>query len=91
EAHLHLKPSGFLDAIKSHALPITEIALAPLHAAAIVEMLESTFGGTTRDVDALGRAVHARTGGNPFFVQQVLSALRDAGVIRYDAARRCWT
>ncbi|MFX8106566.1 AAA family ATPase, partial [Acinetobacter baumannii] len=22
EAHLHLKPSGFLDAIKSHALPI---------------------------------------------------------------------
>ncbi|MGE6155676.1 hypothetical protein ACQJ25_27270, partial [Klebsiella pneumoniae] len=58
---------------------------------AIVEMLESTFGGTTRDVDALGRAVHARTGGNPFFVQQVLSALRDAGVIRYDAARRCWT
>jgi predicted ATPase/signal transduction histidine kinase len=90
EAHVYLKPVGFLDGIGACALPVTPIALAALAPDSIVEMLEHTFGGSDRDLRALGHAIHAKTGGNPFFVQQVLGSLREEGVIRYDEPRQCW-
>lgn len=90
EAHLLLQPTGFLNGVKTRALAVTDITLAPLTAPAVVEIFEHTFGRGARDVDALGLAVHARTGGNPFFVQQILGTLREEGAIQYDDARQCW-
>src|SRR6185436_19992955 len=49
---------------------------------------------TTEDAAALAGLVRDKTGGNPFFVRQFLTALVETGAdndfVRYDAAERRW-
>jgi signal transduction histidine kinase len=38
----------------------------------------------------LGRAVHAKTEGNPFFIHQLIRSLQEGGVIRYESDQGLW-
>jgi class 3 adenylate cyclase/tetratricopeptide (TPR) repeat protein len=57
-----------------------QIALAPLGAAASAELLENLLG---RDPSLAGlvELLHARTGGNPFFIEEAVQALVGSGVL----------
>ena len=54
------------------------LVLAPLGPAAVAELLQDLLG-TDRSLAGLPAAVQERTGGNPFFVEEVVQALVDAG------------
>ena len=43
-----------------------------------------------REAEALAHLVREKTGGNPFFVKQFLTALHDHGVITFDRGARRW-
>src|SRR5262249_43163794 len=43
------------------------------------------------DADRLAALVHAKTGGNPFFVIQFVTALADEGLLVFDHAAARWT
>jgi DNA-binding SARP family transcriptional activator/tetratricopeptide (TPR) repeat protein len=59
-----LKQGGGLDRIDLHGLPVDDVA----------ELARSMLGS-----DELARRVHARTGGNAFFVEEVLRELTEPG------------
>jgi adenylate cyclase len=55
-----------------------QLALAPLGAEAIRELLEALLGSDPSTA-GLGEAIHRRTRGNPFFAEEVVRSLIEAG------------
>ena len=55
-----------------------EIELAPLGEEALIQLCEELFG-TDPSVEALVKIVRRRTAGNPFFIEETVRALVDAG------------
>ena len=63
-----------------------EITLEPLGAAASKQLIHSLFRGA--DVPLrLRETIEARTGGNPFYVEEVVRSMLDAGAIEYHDGR----
>ncbi|HWO25848.1 MAG TPA: AAA family ATPase [Kofleriaceae bacterium] len=71
---------------------IQTIALAPLSADQLVQLVASTLHATEAEAAPLARLVHEKTAGNPFFAIQLLSALHREGAIWFErrAERWCW-
>ncbi len=69
-----------------------EISLAPLAREDLGRLIADTLGCTPDDAAPLARLVHEKTGGNPFFAIQFISALAEEGLLRFDhdAARWRW-
>lgn len=57
-----------------------QIPLVPLGAAAIKEMLTDLLGADP-SLDGLAELVHERTGGNPFFIEEVVQSLVGNGAL----------
>jgi adenylate cyclase len=55
-----------------------QLALAPLGPEAIRELLDDLLGSDT-SLGGLAEAIHERTGGNPFFTEEVVQTLIEAG------------
>jgi adenylate cyclase len=55
-----------------------QIALAPLAPEAIRELLDDLLG-CDPSIEGLAEAIHARTGGNPFFTEEVVRSLIESG------------
>ncbi|HYD51336.1 MAG TPA: AAA family ATPase [Gemmatimonadaceae bacterium] len=51
------------------------MTLAPLSVGGVLELLRRSFGVQAGAVDSFARRLHARTAGNPFFVEETLKAL----------------
>jgi len=79
-----------LDEIREAGAPITTITLAPLAEANIRSLLADTLHRSPSAVDDLTSVCVAKTGGNPFFLNQFLRALYEEGVIDFDAEGRRW-
>ncbi|OWT71518.1 MULTISPECIES: AAA family ATPase [unclassified Achromobacter] len=67
---------------RTHTLPITRIALAPLDENALSGMIAAQLHTAPANIAGLGAAMHRITDGNPFHAQQLLRALLDDGVLR---------
>ena len=65
---------------------VQQIALAPLSAEAIQELIEDLLGADPSMAD-LARAIHERTGGNPFFAEEVVRSLIESGHLEGDRGR----
>ena len=57
-----------------------QLALAPLDAGAFAEMLGETLGPDMSVRDLAGR-IHARSGGNPFFAEEIVQSLIESGAL----------
>ena len=80
------------DQRRSAGAPVLErIELAPLSMDAIAELLGDSMLTPAPAQRELARAFHDRTGGNPFFVTQLLWRLAEDGQLRLQQAQRCWS
>ena len=81
-----------LDAIRKAGTRVQEISLAPLAREDLSRLIADTLGCTPDGAAPLARLVHEKTGGNPFFAIQFISALAEEGLLRFDhdAARWRW-
>ncbi len=81
-----------LDAIRKEGACVQEISLAPLAREDLGRLIADTVSCAPRRAAPLARLVHEKTGGNPFFAIQFISALAEQGLIRFDhdAARWRW-
>lgn len=77
-----------LEATRRHSLP--RIALGPLSASAVQTLLEDTLGLPAGDTRILADECVARTGGNPFFLHQLLATLHADGVVSFDVDAGAW-
>ena len=79
-----------LEAIRAAGVPIEEVALQPLSLLDIAHLIAQTLEcGRTR-AQPLANLVHAKTGGNPFFVTQFITTLNDEGLLAYDPHVGAW-
>src|ERR1700676_5032772 len=81
-----------LDAIRKAGAFVQEISLAPLAREDLGRLIADTLSCMPAAAAPLARLVHDKTGGNPFFAIQFISALAEEGLLRFDhdAARWHW-
>src|SRR5215467_9552238 len=81
-----------LDAIMTAGGKVAEITLAPLARAHLGQWLTDALRCESERAAPLAHLVHEKTGGNPFFAMQFLSALAEEGLLAFDhdAARWSW-
>src|SRR5712664_3793400 len=81
-----------LDAIRNAGALVQEISLAPLAREDLGRLIADTLSCTPGRAAPLARLVHEKTGGNPFFAIQFISAIAEEGLLRFDhdAARWRW-
>ena len=81
-----------LDAIRQAGAQVQEIRLAPLARGDLRQMIVDALRCGSQRAAPLAQLVHEKTGGNPFFALQFISALAEEGLLRFDhdAARWRW-
>ena len=70
---------------------ITEVRLAPLDPAQVGQLVADSLRVSETRARALAEVVHRKTGGNPFFVKQLLHSLWQDGVIAFDEELGSWS
>ncbi|AFY84976.1 trifunctional serine/threonine-protein kinase/ATP-binding protein/sensor histidine kinase [Oscillatoria acuminata] len=69
---------------------VHRLELEPLNLASINQLLADTFQCSLRQAGPLAGLVMDKTGGNPFFIQEFLTALYDDGLIEFDNKSLAW-
>ena len=81
---------AMLTTLRATNADVTEVFLGPLTAPDVTTLVADALGAEAGDVEPLARAIMAKTGGNPFFSIQLLTALVDTGEVTFDAGERRW-
>src|SRR5882762_6618480 len=81
-----------LEAIRQAGARVQEIRLAPLARDDLRQLIVDALRCESEPAAPLAQLVHDKTGGNPFFALQFISALAEQGLLRFDhdAARWRW-
>jgi PAS domain S-box-containing protein len=79
-----------LDAIFKAGASVQEISLAPLTRDDLGRLISDTLSCTKDRAAPLAGLVHGKTGGNPFFVNQFISALAEEGLLHFDHDGARW-
>ena len=81
-----------LAAIRHAGGAVQEIVLAPLAFEDLRQLIADSLHGETDLGSPLARLVYEKTGGNPFFANQFITALAEEGLLSFDytAARWSW-
>jgi PAS domain S-box-containing protein len=80
-----------LEAIKNAGTRIEEIRLAPLASAHLAQLIADALRCKPEHVVPLAQLVHEKSGGNPFFALQFISALADEGLLAFDHVSGRWS
>ncbi len=76
--------------VASRKVPVRELTLAPLAAGSLQDLVADAFGADAEHAAAVAELVLTKTGGNPFFVRQLLLSLHQERLITFDEATRSW-
>nr|WP_240807831.1 AAA family ATPase [Polyangium spumosum] len=81
-----------LSEIRKQGVTLTELAIRPLDEGSVVRLLGDTLPRSDpARLRTLAGQLWAKTGGNPFFLSQLLLALHRDGLFRADRAEGRWT
>ena len=78
-----------LEAVKEQP-NIMHISLKPLKIADVEKMLTELFNTEIKNVADLSADLYRKSGGNPFFLRQLLVYLKEEGFLYFDANGACW-
>jgi PAS domain S-box-containing protein len=79
-----------LDTIRKAGAFVQEINLAPLGEEDLGRLIADTLSCMPPVAAPLARLMHEKTGGNPFFAIQFISALAEEGLLRFDHDAASW-
>ena len=80
-----------LGELRKAAVVIDELVLRPLDREAVTMLIADTLRLPGAEVGPLVETLLRKTNGNPFFLQQFLTALAEQQLLRFDTAARRWT
>src|SRR5258708_11329159 len=80
-----------LDTIRKAGALVQEIALTPLAHEHLGQLIADTLRCEPESVAPLAQLVHQKTGGNPFFAIQFISALAEEGLLTFDHDAARWS
>lgn len=81
---------AMLQQLASQAARLETIQLQPLQADDVNHLLAACFGCPAAECRELARRLQDTTGGNPFFINQLLQSLFREGHVRFDGQRWVW-
>jgi predicted ATPase/two-component sensor histidine kinase len=79
-----------LQAIRRSGKNVREIALSPLTQDDLARLIANTLRADEKLIQPLAQLLHEKTGGNPFFTIQFVTALADEGLLWFDLVARAW-
>jgi predicted ATPase/GAF domain-containing protein/tRNA A-37 threonylcarbamoyl transferase component Bud32 len=79
-----------LDELRRRGRSSTDIHLRPLDQPTVQKLVADTLTSSEAEVAELAASIHEKTQGNPFFVYQFMVALKDEGLLCFDAAAGEW-
>jgi predicted ATPase/signal transduction histidine kinase len=79
-----------LEVVREAELDLCEIVLAPLTIDDVGSLIGEALHCERERAFPLARLVHEKTGGNPFFAIQFLTALAEANLLGFDSDAKCW-
>jgi PAS domain S-box-containing protein len=79
-----------LEAIRQGGARMHEIVLAPLGLGDVGRLVADTLHCDRDSARPLAQLVHEKTGGNPFFTIQFLTALAEEGLLAFDPDAAAW-
>jgi PAS domain S-box-containing protein len=82
--------TSMLESIRTSKADIREIILAPLSVGDIGQLIGDTLRQECAQLEPLARLVHEKTGGNPFFAIQFLTALVAERLLWFESADAAW-
>ncbi|MGQ0505104.1 MAG: SpoIIE family protein phosphatase, partial [Myxococcaceae bacterium] len=77
--------------IRKRGAAVTEVDLLPLELKDVSALIADTLRQTDETVRPLAVLLHTKTGGNPFFLVQVLRELYDEGMLLLDSKTGVWS
>lgn len=77
-----------LESMKKAGAKIHDVKLAPLRFEDLAHLVADAVHAEAKDVWPLARLIYEKTGGNPFFTIQFLSALEDDALVAFDPRTR---
>jgi PAS domain S-box-containing protein len=80
-----------LATIRQAGSPVQEIVLVPLAAEDLGQLIADSLHCELEHAAPLASLVHEKTGGNPFFVIQFITALAEEGLLTFDYAPGRWS
>ena len=78
------------DDLRNDGVHVDTLTLAPLSERHVGELISETLATQEKACESLAHLCHRKTQGNPFFLNQFLKSIHEAGHLRYDFARDCW-
>jgi diguanylate cyclase (GGDEF)-like protein len=78
------------DKLRDKGVRLATLALDALTEPQVARMVSATVRVPAADCAPLASLCFRKTGGNPFFLNQFLGSIHDAGHLRYRAAGDCW-
>jgi predicted ATPase/signal transduction histidine kinase len=86
------REGGLLEVLgRGQSVPHQRVMLGPLPVPAVAALIAAELDTDPKGIEALAHVVHFKTAGNPLFVSQVLRALIDERLVRFDVRDRRWT
>jgi PAS domain S-box-containing protein len=80
-----------LAAVRRAGGAVQEIVLAPLAFEDLRQLIADSLHCETDFASPLARLVNEKTGGNPFFANQFITALAEEGLLSFDYSAACWS
>ncbi|WP_341734383.1 ATP-binding sensor histidine kinase [Microcoleus sp. EPA2] len=78
------------DALRAKGISITEIQLKPLTLYQINQLVSETLNVNFKKAEILGKLLLEKTGGNPFFLKQLLKSLHQDGLLQFNPINEGW-
>ncbi len=78
-----------IDMQEKKGIPVQEIKLLNLREQHLKTFLSDTFK-SRKGIDQLGKTIHEKTLGNPFFLRRLLSTLNTEGEIHFNSESHSW-
>jgi diguanylate cyclase (GGDEF)-like protein len=82
--------AGLRDKLLAGGVCLSTLVLGPLTEAQVGRIVAATVRVAPADCAPLTRLCFRKTGGNPFFLNQFLGSIHEAGHLRYRAGADCW-
>ncbi len=79
-----------LEEIKSSGAALQIISLGALGAGDITRLIGDSFATPANESQSLAELLLAKTGGNPYFVNELLKKLHDDGLLTFEPSNSCW-
>ncbi len=79
-----------LEEIRSSGAALHTISLGPLVAADITRLIGDSFASTEKESRPLADLLLTKTGGNPYFVNELLKKLHEDSLLTFDSTQNRW-